>query len=305
MKQMKTDKAKQLIQLYNRSQGLIDSLADRPQTQCDRDVATRYNILRADVKRVVNDPDFDRTVPAAWCLNPFPCIFLAFLILSLAVGLAYYLLELKLEILLPILGVLVWLAFFVPRPVRKGTRRVSPRLPSIDWFWASTIREVWDRALILHRYLQDYINLNPALGLRIGPKDEQRLERQLEILRSDNLELIEELEEMEHELERLKEQLTELRQRESTYLSIIKEAQTSTPYSPSSKDREILLDSYRRQRTILLKNLTRCQEAKAKHGLNVPIDILNAIDHIQEELKQIEATIADLEASKTGANSSP
>ena len=210
-------------------------------------------------------------------------------------GLAYYLLES--ETFLTILMVVLFLLFIFAFTVGLGSS-----ISGNDWFRASTIRQVWDRTLILHRYLQDYINLNPALGLRTVSEDEQRLKRQLEVLRSDNLELEEELEEMEHELERLKEQLTELRQRESIYLSIIKEAQTSTPYSPSPKDREILLDSYRRQRTILLKNLTRCQEAKAKHGLNVPIDILNAIDHIQEELKQIEATIADLEPGKTDTN---
>jgi hypothetical protein len=295
MKQMKTDKAKQLIQFYNRLQGLRDSLAGRSLSHRDRDVATRYNILRADVKRVVNDPDFDRTVPAAWCLKLFPHIFLAFLILSLAVGLAYYLLESR--TLLTILMLLVTLVFLGILPGSFTTW-----LADNDWFRASTRRQVRDRVFILHRYLQDYIKLNPALGLRAVSGDDRRLERQLEALRSVNREFIEELEEMEHELERLKEQLTELRQRESTYLSIIKEAQTSTPYSPSPKDREILLDSYQRQRTILLKNLTRCQEAKAKHGLNVPIDILNAIDHIQEELKQIEATIADLKANKTETN---
>jgi prefoldin subunit 5 len=296
MKQKKTDKAKQLFQLYNRSQGLVDSLVHRSNSDRDRDVATRYNILRADVKRVVNDPDFDRTVPAARCLKLFPHIFLAFLILSLAAGLAYYLLGV--ETLLAILVGLVGLA------ILTGGFSI-PWLADNDWFRASTIRQIWDRALILRRYLQDYINLNPALGLRAVSEDDRRLERELEALRSVNREFIEELEEMEHELERLEEQLTELRQRESTYLSIIKEAQTSTPYSPSPKDREILLDSYRRQRTILLKNLTRCQEAKVKHGLNVPIDILNAIDHIQEELKQIEATIADLEAGKTDTNKKP
>jgi hypothetical protein len=103
----------------------------------------------------------------------------------------------------------------------------------------------------------------------------------------------------------LKEQLAELRRRESTYLSIVKEAQTSATYSPSPKDREILLESYRRQRTILIKNLTRYQEDKAKYGLNVPVNILNAIDQAQEDLERIGAQIADLEASKTDTNGKP
>ena len=93
----------------------------------------------------------------------------------------------------------------------------------------------------------------------------------------------------------MKEELAELRRRESTYLSIIEEAQTSATYSPSLKDREILLESYRRQRPILIKNLTRYQEDKAKYGLNVPVHIQNAIDQTQEDLKQIDANIAALE----------
>jgi hypothetical protein len=160
---------------------------------------------------------------------------------------------------------------------------------AIKAFPASTVRQVRNRADMLHSYLEDYVNLNPTLGLRIGPKYEQRLERQLEHLRLYNLEL--------------EEELAEVRRRESTYLSIIKEAQTSATHSPSLKDKEILLESYRRQRTILTKNLTRYQEAKAQHGLDVSVDILNAIDQTQEDLKQIDANIAALEeVSETETN---
>jgi hypothetical protein len=203
MKQMTTDKAKQLIQLYNRSQGLIDSLVGRSLSHRDRDVATRYNILRADVKRVVNDPDFDRTVPAAWCLKPFPHIFLAFLILLLAVGLAYYLLES--QTLLAILMLLVTLVFLGILPGSFTTW-----LASNDWFRASTRRQVSDRAFTLQRYLQDYIDLNPALGLRIGTKDEQKLERQLKDSQLFHLELADKLVATDRELKYCQERLAGL-----------------------------------------------------------------------------------------------
>ena len=283
---MKTDKAKQLVRLYNRLGVLQQSLWGEYRSDRNREVAAQYNTLRKDVKRFVNDPDFDRVVPRAWCFKPFLHIPLAFLVLSLGLGLAYFLLESDQ------FWVVLMLAFLLV--VGAGI--------AINAFPASTVRQVENRADMLHSYLQDYINLNPALGLRIGPKDEQRLERQLEDLRSCNLELEEELEEMEHELEHLKEELAELRRRESTYLSIIKEAQTSATYSPSLKDREILLESYRRQWTILIKNLTRYQEDKAKYGLNVPVHIQNAIDQTQEDLERIEAQIAHLKADKTQTN---
>lgn len=119
----------------------------------------------------------------------------------------------------------------------------------------------------------------------------------------------EKIEEMQNRLTQentsLKEQLAELRRRESTYLETIKEAQTSATYSFRQESREILLDSLQRQHTILTKNLCRLQEAKAQHGLSTPLDILNAIDQTQQDLKQIEATIADLEAGKTDRNRKP
>jgi hypothetical protein len=116
-----------------------------------------------------------------------------------------------------------------------------------------------------------------------------------EILENQKIE--EKLDFLTQENASLKEQLAELRRRESTYLSVIKKAQTSARYSPSPspKDKEILLNSYRRQRTILIKNLTRYQEDKAKYGLNAPVHIQNAIDQTEEDIKRIEARIADLE----------
>ncbi|MFB0520389.1 MAG: hypothetical protein ACETWD_03040, partial [Desulfatiglandales bacterium] len=153
---------------------------------------------RKDVKRFVNDPDFDRVIPRAWCFKPFLHIPLAFLILSISVGLLYFLLER--ETFASVVVVLLTL-------VVMGGIPAIIWLNSRDWFSASTINQVWDRANMLHRYLQDYIDLNPVLASRIRRKDEQRLERQLEDLHSHNLELEEELEEMEHELKHLKQRL--------------------------------------------------------------------------------------------------
>ena len=93
----------------------------------------------------------------------------------------------------------------------------------------------------------------------------------------------------------LKEQLTELRQREAAYLSIIETSKRTATVPLSSESKEILLSSLRRQRLTLLKNLTRLQEVRAQYGLNAPLDILNGIDQTQSELKKIEATIASLE----------
>ena len=120
------------------------------------------------------------------------------------------------------------------------------------------------------------------------------------ILENERIE--ETLDRLTQENTNLKEQLAELRQRESTYLSIIKQAQTSTTYSLPPESREILLDSLQRQHATLTKNLCRLQEVKAQHGLTTPLDILNAIDQTQEDLKRVEASIADLKAGRTATN---
>jgi hypothetical protein len=275
---LSTDRIKQLIQLNNRLVQLAYSLRRRSGSERNRDLATRYNILRADVKRVVNDPHFDRTVPPVWCFEPLhisSALLVPLLVVLLGVGLAYFLLEsnvfdIVLLITSSMLVMVLGVGFFVLIEVP-----------------ASTIEQVQDRTKMLHQYLEDYIALNPDLASRIRPKDEQRLERQFENLQSYNLEL--------------RKQLAEFRRRESVYLSIIK-AQTSATYSLPPKSREILFKSLQRQYTTLMRNLTRLQEAKAQYGLNVPLDILNAIDQTQQDLKQIEATIADLKANKTETN---
>jgi hypothetical protein len=129
----------------------------------------------------------------------------------------------------------------------------------------------------------------------------QRLSLYIEtLLQSEQLE--ETLSRLTQENTNLKEQLAELRRRESIYLSIIREAQALTMHPLPHKSKEILLDSLQRQHTILTKNLCRLQEAKAQHGLNTPLDILNAIDQTQEDIRRVEATIGSLKADTTAAD---
>jgi DNA repair exonuclease SbcCD ATPase subunit len=113
-------------------------------------------------------------------------------------------------------------------------------------------------------------------------------------------ELEETLNRLTQENASLKEQLDELRQSESTYLSIIREAQTSPTYSLPPKSEETLLDSLQRRRESLTKNLWRYEEQKAQYGpLDVPPYILNAIEQVHEELKPVESTIDYLKAHIT------
>lgn len=113
-------------------------------------------------------------------------------------------------------------------------------------------------------------------------------------------ELEETLNRLTQENASLKEQLAELRQRELTYLSIIREAEAFTTYSPPLESQKTLLASLERQRAAITKNLYRYQEQKAQYGpLDVPPHILNAIDQLQEELKPVDNTIAYLKANIT------
>jgi hypothetical protein len=195
---MKTDRVVQLVQLYNRSGRLLNSLHGRKTVRRSWDMANQYNTIREDVKRFVNDPRFDRTIPSAWCFKLFPDIPLAVLIIALAMGSVYLLWGEKvfgavlaisaLAAFCGILGTLAWLS-------------------SNDWALASTIEQVRDRTATLYGYLQDYIDLNPDYASRIKPKGAQKLEHQLEELQSQNFELEEELESTRHECQRLKERL--------------------------------------------------------------------------------------------------
>jgi hypothetical protein len=82
-----------------------------------------------------------------------------------------------------------------------------------------------------------------------------------------------------------------------------REAIASATYSLPQERTEALLDSLKRQRATQVKNLRRLEEAKAQYGpLDVPLHIQNAIDQIQEDLRGIEADVADLESSRAETN---
>lgn len=55
------------------------------------------------------------------------------------------------------------------------------------------------------------------------------------------------------------------------------------------------IESLKREMAQHRKNLDRLEEQKAKYGLNVPLDILNAIDQEKAEIARIEALLAGRE----------
>lgn len=153
-------------------------------------------------------------------------------------------------------------------------------LPSQERMQTLTSTDILGITEHLHRYAH---RLYPYVQ---GIADTEEVEEKLDYLTEENA--------------NLKEQLAELRQRESIYLSTIREAQTSTIYSPPPDRNKALLASLERQRAAITKNLYRYQEQKAQYGpLDVPPHILNAIDQLQEELKPVDNTIAYLKANIT------
>jgi DNA repair exonuclease SbcCD ATPase subunit len=127
----------------------------------------------------------------------------------------------------------------------------------------------------------------------------QRLHTYVET-RLDSEKIREALDRLTQENTSLKEQVAELRERESTWFSIMREARTSARYSPPQRETEDILDSLKREHATHTKNLRSLEETKAKYGpLDVPLHIQNSIDEIQEVLKPIESTIGYLEANIT------
>ena len=57
------------------------------------------------------------------------------------------------------------------------------------------------------------------------------------------------------------------------------------------------IESLRRQRQQIRRNLDHLQEQRAKHGVDVPLILLNEIDEQEQRLEQIEAELAQLEQS--------
>ncbi len=197
-----TNRVKQLAKLHNRSAGLLTMLQEKETRRRkykapvyyvrvrDTQLAGYYNTLRQDVKQFVNDPNFERAVPAAWCLE-FWHILLAGSLLSLGIAVSNILLGADavsmhlLALFFPGILVLAW-------------------LNDNGWFLASTVSDVKDRANMLHAYLEDYVALNPSFESRLRPKGEQKLETQLENLQWHLEELDGKLEEARLETERVK-----------------------------------------------------------------------------------------------------
>ena len=108
-----TIKSKQFIQVFNRSNALIKSLDRWKYWVRDRDSAIRYNTLRDDVKRLVNDPDFDRTVPPAWYFKPFLHIPLALLAFLVILGMVYLFTDKQTTLIVAIFGSTAILSIFL------------------------------------------------------------------------------------------------------------------------------------------------------------------------------------------------
>ncbi|MDH4137368.1 MAG: hypothetical protein OEW09_11745, partial [Anaerolineae bacterium] len=53
-------------------------------------------------------------------------------------------------------------------------------------------------------------------------------------------------------------------------------------------------DDLRKQLAIHRKNLSRLEERKARHGLDVPLKLLNEIDLEREEIAKLERTLKEL-----------
>jgi len=133
---------------------------------------------------------------------------------------------------------------------------------------------------------------NQAIMLRLT-KESDSFEKQVDELKQKNSELDEKVKNLSVLNSNLQRLVAEFQQRENTYISAIKVKDNKKGLDSDSK--EILLASYRRQKTILLRSLTVFQETKAKYGLHVPIDVVHSIEETEKELEQIEHKMANLE----------
>jgi hypothetical protein len=57
---------------------------------------------------------------------------------------------------------------------------------------------------------------------------------------------------------------------------------------------EMDVDDLRKQLAIHRKNLSRLEERKARHGLDVPLKLLNEIDLEREEIDRLERALKEL-----------
>lgn len=118
-----------------------------------------------------------------------------------------------------------------------------------------------------------------------------------EILENQKIE--EKLDFLTQENASLKEQLAELRRRESTYLSVIKKAQTTTSYSVLPENEQSVCASYQTERASLVSNLHRLRKQEAMYGLlDTPLYIRNSIKEHEKRINEIDAHIANFKASK-------
>lgn len=111
------------------------------------------------------------------------------------------------------------------------------------------------------------------------------------ILERENIE--ERLNLLTQENASLRQQLAELNQREQTYSSLIREAQTAASYEIPPESALILFQSSQRQHTLLTQRLSKLKEQQALYGIDTPPHILAHIEHTEEEIRQTEAKIAD------------
>lgn len=59
-------------------------------------------------------------------------------------------------------------------------------------------------------------------------------------------------------------------------------------------DRQGMIDILREQLSLHRKNLFRLESRAAYYGMNVPLDILNGIDHEKEKVEEVKKRLAEL-----------
>ena len=146
-----------IIQLYNRTVTLLDSIRFRSRKEREREIAYQYNTLRSDIKKLVNDPKFDRIIKPVWCLRPFSHIPILFSIFAILLGFFYFLIGLEGVVYFIIVTFILVLIFLKSLPYRSYPRRWWNR---DYWFLAGTIGQIIDRLKLLQDYLEHYITIN-------------------------------------------------------------------------------------------------------------------------------------------------
>jgi len=243
------------LHLYNRTISLLKLTEGHHTEERNKEIASQYNILRADVKKIVlNKRAFTRLIHSVWCLKYSIHIPIGLLIIALILSSSYFLggLIVLIVSLVVIFAVLLGL---------------SPLIPVVVvWGQTSSLGEVHTKLLLLRQYLEDFIVLNyPADAYKFDEGHNENLGLEIEILHQRIMEIEEKLEEKSIEINQY-----EIRE-------------------DFSKE---LVSLQKRLRTHY-KNLLRMQEEKAKGGFD--IKLLNQIDDEEGNIKQIEERIEELE----------